>query len=475
MSARRFRTLFSLALVLIDSALLVLTLYTAFKLRIEVNWPSDAVDMPSRFLPYTTSVLPAYVGAIVVVFFWLRLYHVPRATSRVDEFYAIVAGLTLGTLLFVAVIALTLKGVVDLSVPRLLIAYTWLISIPLVTIGRWLVSSLRDLLRSRGTAVDRLLIVGTGEEARLIAQKIKGSAYLGYHLLGVVAEPRAGGEPLVEAFGQPVLGRTDDLPELIDRHQPDEIIIALPSVSDAEILHVINICQRDRLSLKVFPDVYDIMAAGVTIDDLGGLPLMSVRDSAARSWRAAAKRITDVIVGGLILILISPFLLLFALLVKFDSPGPVFFVQERMGLDGKLFPMVKFRSMRIDSEARGPGWTVKDDPRVTRLGRFIRKYSIDELPQFINVLFGDMSLVGPRPEQPTFVEQFRKMIPRYMERHREKAGLTGWAQVNGLRGDTSIEERTKYDLWYIENWSIWLDFKIILRTAFKMFFDRSAY
>ncbi len=475
MNARRFRTLYSLALLLIDSALLVLTLYTAFRLRVQIDWPSEAVDMPSRFLPYTTSVLPAFVGSIVVVFFWLRLYHVPRATSRVDEFYAIVAGLSLGMLLFVAVIALTLKGVVDLSVPRVMIAYALLLSIPLITIGRWLLSSVRDLLRSRGTAVDRLLIVGTGETARLVAQKIRGSAYLGYNLLGVVAETGGEADQPAEAFGQPVLGKIAELPELIDRYQPDEIIIALPPVSDAEILHVINICQRDRLSLKVFPDVYDIMAAGVTIDDLGGLPLMSVRDSAARSWRAAAKRMTDVLVGGLILILISPFLLLFALLVKFDSPGPVFFVQERMGLDGKLFPMVKFRSMRIDSEAKGPGWTVKDDPRITRLGRFIRKYSIDELPQFINVLLGDMSLVGPRPEQPSFVEQFRKMIPRYMERHREKAGLTGWAQVNGLRGDTSIEERTKYDLWYIENWSIWLDFKIILRTAFKVFFDRSAY
>ena len=464
-----------MALLLIDSALLVLTLYTAFRLRVQIDWPSEAVDMPSRFLPYTTSVLPAFVGSIVVVFFWLRLYHVPRATSRVDEFYAIVAGLSLGMLLFVAVIALTLKGVVDLSVPRVMIAYALLLSIPLITIGRWLLSSVRDLLRSRGTAVDRLLIVGTGETARLVAQKIRGSAYLGYNLLGVVAETGGEADQPAEAFGQPVLGKIAELPELIDRYQPDEIIIALPPVSDAEILHVINICQRDRLSLKVFPDVYDIMAAGVTIDDLGGLPLMSVRDSAARSWRAAAKRMTDVLVGGLILILISPFLLLFALLVKFDSPGPVFFVQERMGLDGKLFPMVKFRSMRIDSEAKGPGWTVKDDPRITRLGRFIRKYSIDELPQFINVLLGDMSLVGPRPEQPSFVEQFRKMIPRYMERHREKAGLTGWAQVNGLRGDTSIEERTKYDLWYIENWSIWLDFKIILRTAFKVFFDRSAY
>ncbi len=475
MSARRFRTLYSLALIIIDSALLVLTLYTAFQLRVRIDWPSEAVDMPSRFLPYSTTVLPAYVLSIVGVFFFFKLYHVPRATSRVDEFYAIVGGLTLGTLLFVAVIALTLKGVVDLPVPRVMLVYAMILSVPSISLGRWMLGAWRDLLRSRGTAADRLMIVGTGETARLVAHKIKSSAYLGYNMLGVVSEAGPGIELPRRVFGQPVLGRIAELPELIDRHLPDEIIIALPPMSDAEILNVINICQRDRLSLKVFPDVYDIMAAGVTIDDLGGLPLMSVRDSASRSWRAATKRIIDVVVGGLILIAISPLLLLIALAVKFDSPGPVFFVQERMGLDGKLFPMVKYRSMRIDSEAKGPGWTVKDDPRVTRLGRFIRKYSIDEFPQFINVLLGDMSLVGPRPEQPAFVEQFRKMIPRYMERHREKAGLTGWAQVNGLRGDTSIEERTKYDLWYIENWSIWLDFKIIIRTAFKLFFDRSAY
>ncbi len=475
MTARRFRTLYSLGLVVIDAALLVLTLYTAFKLRVLIDWPSDAVDMPSRFLLYTTTILPAYLASNAIVFFYMRLYHVPRATSRVDEFYSIVAGLSLGTLLFVAVTALTLKGVVDLPVPRVMIVYAMLVSVPLVTTGRWMFGAWRDLLRSRGIAADRLMIVGTGEAARLVTHKIKGSAYLGYQMLGVISEAALEVEIPRKVFGQPVLGRIAELPDLIDRYQPDEIIIALPPVSDAEILNIISICQRDRLSLKVFPDVYDIMAAGVTIDDLGGLPLMSVRDSAARSWRAAAKRTTDVVLGALILILLSPFLLLFALAVKFDSPGPVFFVQERMGLDGKLFPMVKFRSMRIDAEAKGPGWTVKDDPRITRLGRFIRKYSIDELPQLINVLLGDMSLVGPRPEQPAFVEQFRKMIPRYMERHREKAGMTGWAQVNGLRGDTSIEERTKYDLWYIENWSVWLDFKIMIRTAFKLFFDRSAY
>ncbi|PKN84756.1 MAG: hypothetical protein CVU45_08850 [Chloroflexi bacterium HGW-Chloroflexi-7] len=171
----------------------------------------------------------------------------------------------------------------------------------------------------------------------------------------------------------------------------------------------------------------------------------------------------------------SPLLMFTVLLIKLDSPGPAFFVQERMGLDAKPFPMIKFRSMRADAETNGPGWTTRDDPRRTRIGAFIRRTSVDELPQFINVLMGDMSLVGPRPEQPAYVEQFRQSIPRYMDRHREKAGITGWAQINGLRGDTSIAERTKYDLWYIENWSLWLDFKIMLRTGLKAFFDRAAY
>jgi len=179
--------------------------------------------------------------------------------------------------------------------------------------------------------------------------------------------------------------------------------------------------------------------------------------------------------SGIVLILLSPFMFLVAILVKLDSPGPALFTQLRMGLDAKPFPMFKFRSMRADAEKNGPAWTTRDDPRRTRLGRFLRKYSIDEWPQFINVFLGHMSLVGPRPEQPAFVEQFRQMVPRYMERHREKAGITGWAQVNGLRGDTSILERTKYDLYYIENWSLWLDFKIMILTALKFFRDRSAY
>jgi exopolysaccharide biosynthesis polyprenyl glycosylphosphotransferase len=202
---------------------------------------------------------------------------------------------------------------------------------------------------------------------------------------------------------------------------------------------------------------------------------LTVRDIALRGWRRAAKRFMDIVGATVGLILLSPLMLLTAILIKLDSPGPAFYVQERMGLDARPFPMLKFRSMRQDAEATGPGWTRPGDPRVTRLGSILRRLNVDELPQFINVLLGEMSLVGPRPERPVYVAQFRRSIPRYMDRHREKAGMTGWAQVNGLRGDTSIAERTKYDLWYIENWSLLLDIKIILRTIVNIFRSPNAY
>jgi exopolysaccharide biosynthesis polyprenyl glycosylphosphotransferase len=318
--------------------------------------------------------------------------------------------------------------------------------------------------------------VGTGDVAQMILQKIQWSPWLAYEVVGVVAKNGNGDHPPDQVLGVPVLGLTEDLPRLIDERAINEVIIALPEASHQETLGIIALCDRSNISVKVFPDVFQFIAGQVGIDDLGGLPLLSVRDVALRGWKLSFKRAMDVVGSAMLLVLISPFLLALAILIKLDSPGPVFYVQERMGLDAHPFPMLKFRSMRKDAESEtGPVWARPDDARRTRVGSLIRKWSIDELPQFINVLIGDMSLVGPRPERPAFVQQFRQNIPRYMDRHREKAGLTGWAQINGLRGDTSITERTKYDLWYIENWSLLLDIKIMIRTALQVFNDRNAY
>ncbi|PJF34467.1 MAG: undecaprenyl-phosphate glucose phosphotransferase, partial [Candidatus Thermofonsia Clade 1 bacterium] len=337
-----------------------------------------------------------------------------------------------------------------------------------VTLGRELHRQITVRLRKVGVARDRALIVGSGEAAQSIIQHIQNNPQLGYRIVGVV-----NGQAEKHVAEMPVIGTTSDLSELIDLYHIDEVIIAQPELQRQELVSLVASCQRGQVSIKIYPDLFSYMAGGMSVDDLGGLPLLSVRDIALRGWKLSLKRGLDIFGAAIGLIFLSPFMLLTALLIKRESPGPVFFVQERMGLDGRPFPMLKFRSMRVDAEKNGPGWTKENDPRVTRIGRWMRRNNWDEIPNLINVLLGHMSLVGPRPEQPHFVQQFRERIPRYMERHREKAGVTGWAQVNGLRGDTSIEERLKYDLWYVENWSFWLDVKIILRTIVQTLTGRS--
>jgi exopolysaccharide biosynthesis polyprenyl glycosylphosphotransferase len=470
MDARRFRSLFAVSLAIVDTAMLVLSFLIAHRWRKTIPWPTPAVEVPE--IRDYASVLLIFVASTLIAFFIFRMYHLPRAISALDEIYAIVRAVTVGVLLAVAVSALALKNsVFEVNLPRLMVAYFWINALVLVSIGRYIFQTLRNILRSRGWVQDRVLIVGSGEAAELVLQKIRGSPFLGYQVLGLVSADGLPGR----VADTPVIGSFADLPRLVEDLNADEVIIALPDAPDDELVRLIGLSYRDRTSVKLFPNVYDLITSGVTIDDLGGLPLLSMRDVALRGWKLTVKRAIDLVGSLLGLILLSPWLMLMALLIKLDSKGPALFVQERMGLDGKVFPLIKFRSMRADAEAAGPGWTTKDDPRVTRLGRFLRRRSLDELPQLINVLLGEMSLVGPRPEQPAYVSKFRELIPRYMERHREKAGMTGWAQVNGLRGDTSISERTKYDLWYVENWSVWLDIKILLRTVARVFADRSAY
>ncbi len=463
---KRSEWLLKALLVFSDAALAALAFYLAYLWRLRTENPPAVNILPFRGY---LGMMAIQVGALLTSFLLARLYHLKRGVSRLDVLTSLVAAASIGILLTSAFTSLLYKN--ELDYPRLMLVYSWVLTIVLVGMGRLAHDALESRLRARGVAVYNTLIVGTGEVGRMILNKIRQSPALGYRVVGFVDESPA----QADVLGVPVLGTPENLPQLIDQHAIDQVIIAMPERSHQELLEIIALCQRGRVEIKVFPDVFQIIASEMSIGDLNGLPLLTVRDIALRGWKLTLKRAMDIVGSALALIFLSPLMLLVAALIKLESPGPVFYVQERVGLDGKPFQVLKFRTMRQDAEANGPGWTVANDPRRTRLGRILRRYSIDELPQFINVLIGEMSLVGPRPERPVYVEQFRQAIPRYMERHREKAGITGWAQVNGLRGDTSIVERTKYDLWYIENWSIWLDIKILLRTLVHFAKDENAY
>ncbi len=417
--------------------------------------------------------LPAtYTTVLVTIYFSQRMYRRRRPVTHLDEFFRIIVNNVLATLFTVALLTLFLR---EFQYHRLLVLLGAGFTMLLDTIGRVLHAQLQWQAQARGLGDDRVLLIGAGEIGQMLLHKILLQPKLGYQIVGVIE----GGKPSRNALPSqvPVLGTLADVPWVIDRYGVDEVIIGLPESSNQELVNIISLCEREKVGIRVFPDVFQFMASEVTIGDLGGLPLLTIRDVALQGWKLTVKRMMDVLLSAIGLVFLSPFMLLAALLVKLDSPGPVFYTQERMGLDAIPFKIIKFRTMRVDAEEGGPGWTTPDDPRKTRLGAFLRRFNIDELPQLINVLVGDMSLVGPRPERPVYVEQFRQTIPRYMDRHREKAGLTGWAQVNGLRGDTSIGERTKYDLWYIENWSIALDLKIIIRTILQTLFgtNQNAY
>lgn len=484
MTTQKVRTIYTVSLLLLDAFLVAVAFVLAYQVRALIPWPEKLA--PDVTLSRYTGLLVVQVASVITSLFFYKRYYIPRAVSRVDQLYYVFAGVSLGTMMAVATSSFIFKSSeFVLDYPRAMIVYAWLLTIILLMIGRGVHETIRSWLRERGWGKDRLLLVGTSDTARMILQRILWSPQLGYELIGVIydgneAEAKgskgklAGGKRPKQILGVPVIGVPADLPHLIEKHAIDEVIIAMPEKGHRETMRIISYCERGRVSIKVFPDIFQFVTSEATIDDLGGLPLLSVRDFALRGYLLIFKRLMDIVGASLGLIFFSPLMLLTAIAIKLESPGPVFFVQERMGLDGRPFMMIKFRSMRKDAEENGPGWTTQNDPRQTKLGAFLRKVEIDELPNLINVLLGEMSLVGPRPEQAHYVAQFRKIVPHYMERHREKGGMTGWAQVNGLRGNTSITERTKYDLWYSENWSILLDIKIILRTFWQIFERRNV-
>ena len=407
-------------------------------------------------------VMVLNIFTIITMFYFSRLYHQHRIFSRFDQARNILGAVTVGAMMANGTQELFFKNTVfEVEYFRGMFIYVWAFSFIMVVLGREAHRIVQWSARRRGVARDNLLIVGTGRIARDITRRIHDNPILGYNIIGVVS---AQYKPKGHVLGIPVVGLHHDLPELIDRYDIQQVIVALPDAKRAEIVDLVTSCQRGQVDIKIYPDIFAYMAGDLGVHDLDGIPLLTVRDIALRGWKLSLKRGLDVLGSFLGLVFLSPFMLFTALAIRLESRGPVFYSQLRMGLDGRPFPMIKFRSMRPDAEVEGPGWTVENDPRVTRIGRFMRRTNWDEIPQLINVLLGQMSLVGPRPERPVYVQEFRHKIPRYMERHREKAGMTGWAQVNGLRGDTSIATRTAHDLWYVENWSLWLDIKIILRT-----------
>lgn len=467
MNSQQTRTIYTISLFFVDILAIFLGFFLAYQLRLFVAWPEPLANVfpLNRYLPFTIILALCIVTAL----FFYRQYYIPRSVSRVDMFYYISAGVSIGMMMAIAITSLLFKDdQVIQDYPRAMMGYAWVLTILLIMLGRIIHQITRTGLQGRGVGKDRLLIVGSGDVAEAVIQRVRWTPHLGYDLIGIVSDdtrPR-------QLQGIPVLGQSTDLPSLIERYKIDEVIVAMPEKGHRETVRVISYCERGRVSIKIFPDVFQFITSDASIDHLGGLPLLSVRDFALRGYLLIFKRLMDILGSLFGLVFLSPFFFFTAIAIKLESPGPAFFIQERMSLDGKPFLMIKFRSMRRDAEKNGPGWTVDNDPRQTRLGKLIRKFEFDELPNLINVFLGEMSLVGPRPEQAHYVEQFRQQIPRYMDRHREKGGMTGWAQVNGLRGDTSVIERTKYDLWYSENWSIWLDIKILIRTIWQIV-DRS--
>ncbi|TFG71571.1 MAG: undecaprenyl-phosphate glucose phosphotransferase [Anaerolineales bacterium] len=454
-----------------DVLMAALAFFVAYILRLLIPIPAEAEGI-RPFVDYLP-MLMIHVVSLVSVFFFANLYSLKRA-SRVDEYSVVIVAVTIGTLIGVALVSLGLREfMIGQDYSRIMVGYAWICSIVFIILARFFNGWLRKALIRRGWGRHRVLLVGMGDVARMILQKLLWSPELGYDTVGIVSLEEEGPEDLL---GVKVVGVAVDLTSIITALQADEVIIALPEgTSHWDIMNLISMCERGRVTVRVYPDLFQIVAGPVNIGELGGIPILTVRDIALSGWRRVAKRLMDIAGATVGLIILSPFMLFIAILIKLESKGSSFYVQERMGLDARPFPIIKFRSMKADAEKSGPGWTTEDDPRKTKIGTFLRKTNLDELPQFINVFLGDMSLVGPRPERPVYVEQFRRSIPRYMDRHREKAGMAGWAQVNGYRGDTSIAERTKYDVWYVENCSLLLDIKIILRTILQFFHSPNAY
>ena len=423
-------------------------------------------------MSFYLSALYFLVPGYLVLYYWFKLYTPKRSQTLEKEILDIIKVNSIGVAFFL--MAITAFKLGDGNFSRVLLVLFYIINVVITLLFRIVLRTTLRYFRKKGYNLKYILLVGYSRAAEEYISRINANPQWGYVVRGILDNHVPAG---TQYKGVKVIGSIENLEVVLPLSHLDEIAVTL-SLSDYDILEqIVGLCEKSGVHTKFIPDYYSLIPNKPYTEDINGLSVINIRYvPLTNTVNRIAKRTVDIVGSACGLIILSPLLLILAILVKTTSKGPIIFKQERVGRHNKKFNMYKFRSMAVQSEdEEKKGWTVKNDPRVTKLGSFMRKTSLDELPQLWNILVGDMSIVGPRPERPQFVEKFREEIPRYMIKHQVRPGLTGWAQVHGYRGDTSIRRRIEFDLYYIENWSMFLDFKIMFMTVFKGFVNENAY
>lgn len=460
---------FNRLMIIIDAVIAAASFMLAyfFKFYILNRGPGPGVLPASVYFRLLVFILPVYM----LIYYFSGVYAPKRTVRRRFEVLGVIRANTIG---IVAIIILLYMIIREFNVSRSVLAFFYLFNVFITTCFRLSLRKGLRTIRSKGYNLKHILLVGYSRAAEEYIDRLTDNPQWGYVAVGILDNDIPAGTLYK---GVKVLGSLGNLEIILPENKLDEIAITL-SLKDYDYLEdIVGICEKSGVHTKFIPDYNGLIPGKPYTEDLMGLPVINIRYvPLTNTGNILIKRVVDILGSLAGIVLTSPIMLIAALLVKLTSPGPVIFRQERVGLHNRPFYMYKFRSMaQQPAGEEKKAWTVKNDPRVTGVGKFLRCTSLDELPQLFNILRGDMSLVGPRPERPLFVEKFREEVPRYMVKHQVRPGLTGWAQVNGLRGDTSIRKRIEYDIYYIENWTLGFDIKIIFMTFFTGFINKNAY
>lgn len=466
MIEKKHRALASIYLIN-DAVATNLAMLTAWFLRFHAEIVPVTKGMQD--IEVYVSILPIITVVFPLAFAVQGLYRIRPARSKAEEWLSVAVGSVVATVVLSGVLLwIRPPKRPDVLYSRATLGIFMLCAILFVIGGRMLVRFAVERRHRAGKDLDRVLIAGSGELARAVIDRMRVHRELGFRIVGYLRNDDDAGLESLEC-----LGRLEDVERVIGEQAIDHVFVALPHASSQAVLDRLT---RSVVSIHVVPDLLQFMVLRSRVEDIDGLPTINLSETPLEGWSRFLKRGFDLVVAGAALVVFSPLMLLIALAIWLEDRGPVFYRQIRMGLDGKSFDIFKFRSMKVGAESEtGAKWAERDDPRRTRVGRLLRAWSLDELPQLFNVLLGDMSIVGPRPERPQFVEQFRAEFPHYMLRHKVRAGMTGWAQVHGWRGNTSVRMRIEHDLYYIENWSLMLDLKILFMTVLHGLRHENAY